>query len=287
MTGDGNQASSLWHRPDLAPRLRAGEGLTGMVLKMPAPALVELAGHIGFDLIVLDTEHGPADGSMLEDHLRAAASAGIPAIVRVTGNNPAQILHALDGGAAGIIVPHVDTADQAAAAASAAHYPPHGSRGFALSTRAGRYGTAKVAEHLQQAEQRTLVIAQIENATAIPNVGAIAATPRLDALWIGPSDLSLSLGHPGQPAHPDVVAAIDHIAAHLQAAGNSRLCVLARDENDARQWRRRGAAIVLFSAIDIIAARFAALTADALRQPLGLSPDGALQHPAQPANETN
>ncbi|MCP9977754.1 SDR family oxidoreductase [Actinomadura madurae] len=174
---------------------------------------------------------------MLENHIRAADSAGVPVLVRVTANQPVQILHALDAGAAGVIVPHVDTAEQAAAAVRAAHYPPHGSRGFALSTRAGRYGATRTDVHMRTAE-RTLVIAQIEDVAALPHVAAIAATPRLDAVWVGPSDLSLSLGRPGRPDHPDVLAAIDRIVADTHRAANAKLCVLARDEREAA----RGAA---------------------------------------------
>lgn len=287
MTREDHQARRL---PGLAARLRAGEGLAGVILKMPAPALVEVAGHVGFDMIVLDTEHGPSGGGILEHHLRAAAAARIPAVVRVAANDPAYILQALDGGAAGVIIPHVDSAEQAAAAARAAHYPPFGCRGFALSTRAGSYGTTGVLDHLRAAEQNTLVIAQIEDRVAVPHIQAITATPRLDAVWVGPSDLSLSLGHPGQPGHPEVAAAIDQIAAHTQAPSSPRLCVLARDEQDARQWRQRGAAVVFFSAVDIIASRLAAIARDALpsglREPLVPGSDGARQSAPQPRAET-
>ncbi|MCQ0010753.1 HpcH/HpaI aldolase family protein [Actinomadura madurae] len=198
---------------------------------------------------------------MLENHIRAADSAGVPVLVRVTANQPVQILHALDAGAAGVIVPHVDTAEQAAAAVRAAHYPPHGSRGFALSTRAGRYGATRTDVHMRTAE-RTLVIAQIEDVAALPHVAAIAATPRLDAVWVGPSDLSLSLGRPGRPDHPDVLAAIDRIVADTHRAANAKLCVLARDEREAGSWRRRGADIVLFNALDVIRASLALLASE-------------------------
>ncbi|GAA3924598.1 aldolase/citrate lyase family protein [Actinomadura viridis] len=249
MTGSGILPGP--HLDRLAARLRSGAAVTGVVLKMPGAALVELAGHVGFDLVVLDTEHGPAGGELLENHVRAADSAGVPVVVRVSSNRPEQILHALDAGAAGVIVPHVDTADQAAAAVRAAHYPPHGSRGFALSTRAGRHGAARTDRHIRDAE-RTLVIAQIEDVAAIPHVAEIAATPRLDAVWVGPGDLSLSVGRPGDLDHPDVTAAIDRIVTDAQGARNAKLCVIVRDEREARSWRSRGAAIVLYNAIDVI-----------------------------------
>src|SRR5262245_35125759 len=105
---------------------------------MPAPATLELAGHTGFDFALIDTEHGIADGQQLEHHLRAADSAGLDCVVRVGANDSTEILRALDAGARGVVVPHVTTAAEAAAAVRAAHYPPIGKRGLALSTRAGR-----------------------------------------------------------------------------------------------------------------------------------------------------
>lgn len=249
----------------LAWRWRSGMELTGVIVKMPAPALLELACYAGFDVVVIDTEHGPTGGGLLEDHLRAADAAGIPVIIRVGKCDPAEILAALDAGAHGVIVPHVSTAADARAAVDAAHYPPVGARGFALSTRAGRYGTTTAEQHLTSAADRTLVIAQIEDASAIEHSAAIAATPHLDGVWIGPSDLSLALGHPGNPAHPEVAAAIDTITHAVRRANSARLCALAADPAQARDWRERGASLVLFSAIDIIASRFSQLTG--VRQP--------------------
>ncbi|WP_051791457.1 HpcH/HpaI aldolase family protein [Amycolatopsis jejuensis] len=252
----------------IAKRLRAGEGLVGVVLKMPAPALAELAGHVGLDLIVLDTEHGPNNADLLEHHIRAADSAEIPVLVRVSANDRTQILTALDAGATGVIVPHVNTAEEAAAAVRAAHYPPMGDRGFALSTRAGRYGTKRPESHIGDAANHTIVIVQVEDAAAIPHVADIAATSRLDAIWVGPSDLSMSLGHPSQFSHPEVVAALDEIESKIRSAHNARLCVIVRKKDDSRKWRRRGAGIVLFSAMEVIGDQFAEFASDAIADEL-------------------
>jgi 4-hydroxy-2-oxoheptanedioate aldolase len=212
-----------------------------------------LVGHAGFDLVVIDTEHGSADHTELEHHLRAADSADIPALVRVGSNDPVAILRALDAGAAGVIVPHVGDVGEAQAAVRAAHYPPAGRRGLALSTRAGRYGTLPLDEHLAAAAASTLVVAQLEDEHAVPHSGRIAATPGLNAVWIGPSDLSLSLGLPGQLNHPTVVGAIDHIAAEVTASAHCALCVLADSVEQALSWQRRGARIVLFNSTAILA----------------------------------
>jgi 4-hydroxy-2-oxoheptanedioate aldolase len=247
-------------RPFLAARIAGGDTACGVIVKMPAPALVELAGYTGFDLVVIDTEHGSADDTDLEHHLRAAGSAGIPALVRVGSNDPLLILHALDAGAAGVIVPHVSDPEAARAAVRAAHYPPTGNRGLALSPRAGRYGTLPLHEHLADAAESTIVVAQVEDKHAVPRSAQIAATPGLNAVWIGPSDLSLSLGLPGQLSHPTVAGAIDHIAAEVTASSHCALCVLVDSAEQAAAWRQRGARIVLFSSTAILAGQFRKVT---------------------------
>jgi 4-hydroxy-2-oxoheptanedioate aldolase len=247
--------------PPLAARIAAGETVHGVIVKMPSPAVVELAGHTGFDLVVIDTEHGAGDHTELEHHLRAADSAGIPALVRVGRNDPLFILRALDAGAVGVIVPHVTHAVEAHAAVRAAHYPPHGTRGLALSTRAGRHGTAPLHQHLAQARADTIVIAQVEDKDAVGHAAEIAATPDLNAVWIGPSDLSLSLGLPGQMEHPEVLAAIDRIADDVLASANCDLCVLVDSIEQAQSWRDRGARIVLFNSTAILAHEFGNIAA--------------------------
>jgi 4-hydroxy-2-oxoheptanedioate aldolase len=195
----------------LAARLRGEEPLRLLFVKMPCPAEVELAAAAGFDAIIIDTEHGSSDG--LEHHLRAADASGLPALVRVPTVDLAPILRALDAGASGIVVPHVSDANLAQAAVAAAHYPPRGHRGLALTTRAGRYGTATVAEHLARAGAETLVVVQIEDADALECATEILGVDGVDAVLIGATDLSVSLGHPGAPSHPKVAAAISDIEA--------------------------------------------------------------------------
>jgi 4-hydroxy-2-oxoheptanedioate aldolase len=256
-------------KQSLASRIRAGEFLVGLVVKMPCPAVVEAAGHAGFDLIVIDTEHGVGDSADLEHHLRAADSAGIDAIVRVGSNERLQILRALDAGATGVIVPHVDTPHDAELAVQAAHYPPEGARGLATSTRAGRHSTATLAEHIVRARRDTVVIAQVEDRHAVTWAHDIAATPRLNAVWLGPSDLSMSLGHPGDLTHPDVATAIDAIVDGVGSAAKAALCVLVDAEDEIAPWRARGATIALFAATGLIATRFKELTTEAKPAPHG------------------
>jgi 4-hydroxy-2-oxoheptanedioate aldolase len=236
-----------------------GERLVGLIVKIPSPAMIEAAGHAGLDLIVLDTEHGAADTADLEHHLRAADSADIPVIVRVGANNALDILRALDAGATGVVVPHVDDADQAESATAAAYYPPFGTRGLATSTRAGYQSTGTLRAHIARAHRETVVFAQIEDRTAIPHARRIASTPRLDAVWLGPTDLSMSLGHPGDLRHPDVDRAISSVVDAVNEAATARLCVIVDSEDDVDTWSRRGASIFLYSAHKLLADRFAAL----------------------------
>jgi 4-hydroxy-2-oxoheptanedioate aldolase len=243
----------------LAQRLRAGETLAGLIIKMPGAATIEMAGHSGFDLVVIDTEHGAGDVLDLEHHLRAADSVGIPALVRVGSRAPIEILRVLDAGATGIIVPRVTDAATVRKVVSAAHYPPVGRRGLATSTRAGRHGMTSVADHVRDAADSTVVIVQLEDAEAVPKVEAIAATRHLDAVFVGPTDLSSSLGHPGDLAHPEVAEAIDHVAEAVVTAEDTALCVLVGDEIEAERWRQRGAGVLLFSAASLFSNRLCAL----------------------------
>ncbi|MGW3950254.1 HpcH/HpaI aldolase family protein [Streptomyces sp. NPDC004752] len=239
-------------KPPLASRIAADDAVSGLIVKMPCAQVVELAGHLGFDFVLIDTEHGLSDSAELEHHLRAADAAGISALVRIGSNDPLSVLRALDAGATGVVVPHISTQAEARAAVSAAHYPPHGSRGLALSTRAGRSGTISIQQHLADAAASTVVVAQAEDIEAVDNIGAIVETDRLNAVWFGPSDLSMSLGRPGELHHPEVSAAIDKIVESVLAAPACRLAVLVDTVEDAMQWRARGASMLLFNHTTIL-----------------------------------
>jgi 4-hydroxy-2-oxoheptanedioate aldolase len=260
MTGNSTLETGI---RSLVSRIRRREQLLGLIVKMPNPALVEVAGHLGYDFVLLDTEHGSGDTLEIEHHLRAADSAGIDVIVRVGANDQLQVLRALDSGAKGVIAPHVDTPDAAMAAVSAAHYPPVGTRGLAASTRAGRHSTGTLADHVDRARRETTVIVQIEDKKAVQHAAAIAATEYVDAVWLGPGDLSMSFGHPGDLTHPDVAAAIDSIVDDVTRTENTALCVVVDSEDDIPYWRHRGASILVFVASNILMARFRELLKNA------------------------
>lgn len=186
-------------------RLRQRERLIGTMLTMPAPAVAEMCADAGFDWLFIDMEHGALD---LHDVERIAQSVGerCACVVRVPSNDRVWIGKILDLGVSGIIVPQVNSADEAARAVSAAKYPPQGTRGVGLG-RASRYG-AQLNEYLAQANDETAVIVQIEHADAVQNVESIAQVAGVDAFMIGPFDLSGSFGKPGRIGDDDVQAAI-------------------------------------------------------------------------------
>lgn len=234
----------------LSVRLRGDEQLIGLLVKMPGPAIIELAGFAGFDFVVIDTEHG--DAGSLEHHLRAAEAADIPALVRVGEGTDIEILRALDAGAVGVIVPHVTSAAQAAAVVSAGHYPPHGHRGLSGTTRAGRHGLIPLSQVIAAAKNETIVLAQIEDREAIDKAGAIAGTDGLNGIFLGRTDLSASLGHPAEAEHPEVLAAFDEIVSEV-ARTDSTLAVLVGTATEARGWFEHGARMVVFAAPSIFA----------------------------------
>lgn len=242
----------------LKARLKKHNLLHGLFVMIPSPAVVEMVGYAGFDFAILDTEHGAAGTEMLEHQLRAADACGLPALVRTVNPDAGEILRAMEAGACGVLVPHVMTAEGAAAIVSAAHYPPLGARGMATTSRAGRHGTTTVASHLEQAKERTIVMVQIEDVAALPNVPAIARTPNIDAVFIGPADLAISMGYPGEPNHPKVVAAIQKIVQEVRDAGQV-VAGFAREEEDAKVLANQGITFICLSTTLVFSKRLVQL----------------------------
>ncbi len=242
----------------LKTRMQKRDLLHGLFVMIPSPAVVEMVGYAGFDFAILDTEHGAAGTEMLEHQLRAAEACGLAALVRTVSPDNGEILRALEAGASGVLVPHVTTPEDAAAIVRAAHYPPIGTRGMATTSRAGHHGITTVASHLQQAREKTIVMIQIEDAIALPNVSAIARTPNIDAVFIGPSDLAISLGFPGESNHPSVVAAIQKIIDDVHAAGQV-VAGFARDEEDALVLAKQGITFICLSTTLVFSRRLVQL----------------------------
>ncbi|MSR12995.1 MAG: 2,4-dihydroxyhept-2-ene-1,7-dioic acid aldolase [Gammaproteobacteria bacterium] len=195
-------------------RLRQREVLIGTIASLASPEAIEVLAGCGFDWLFLETEHAPVGPAELQ-HLIIAAH-GLPCVVRLPNHDEIGIKRAFDAGAAGIIVPQVNTAEQAAAIVAGAKFPPQGRRGVGVA-RANGYGYA-VAEYVARANDETAVIVQAEHIDAVHNIEAIVQVPGLDSVFVGPYDLSASMGRLGQLDHPEVVAAIKRVADVTLAA---------------------------------------------------------------------
>lgn len=223
----------------LKTKLERGETVFGTWTKIADPAAIEVLALAGFDFTVIDREHVAFDNERIFDLVRAAELSGICPIIRPRENNASLILHALDAGALGVQVPGIDTPDQARAVVRAAKYAPLGERGFATSHRAGGYGTVPMQDYLRLSNAETLVICYVESRAACENLAATAQIEGVDVLFIGPFDLSQSLGYIGQFDHPAVKGAIDQAIETTNAAGKVA-GIIAKDADEASFWAEKG-----------------------------------------------
>src|SRR4051794_7715787 len=189
----------------------------GTWLMAAAPATAEALGYSGFDFLVVDMEHVPIEVSDLATILRAIGCTPADAVVRLAWNDQVLVKRVLDAGAQTIMLPFVQTVEEARAAVSFAKYPPQGVRGVAAVHRGSRFGRA--VDYLKRANDEVAVIVQLETPEAIALLPEIAAVPGIDALFIGPGDLAAAMGHIGNIAHPDVQTLIEHAAKLAHAAG--------------------------------------------------------------------
>ena len=217
-------------------KLRQGDRLTGTFIKTPAHEIVEVLARTGLDFLCLDAEHAPFDRARLDACLAVSCALDMPTFVRIPDGSPSRILTTLDAGATGIVVPHVDSVDKAQAIAKAARFGK-GGRGFAGSTRWAGFATRQMGEVLKQTEE-TVVIAQIEEPSGVDAAGAIAATDGIDALFIGPADLSVAYGHETLD-NPDLNAAFESVG---EACRNEMkgFMTWVPSASAAVEWRQRG-----------------------------------------------
>lgn len=201
-------------RPNEVKRkLREGAPVVGCFVGIPSPEVVEICGYVGFDYVMIDAEHGPMTTESAYHMVLAAEASRTTPFIRVPHNDAPTILRHLDIGAAGVMVPQVNSVDEARAVVEAVKYHPHGRRGLA-PTRAADYGLrTTLRDYTVNANDETLVIVQIENIAAVPHVAEISRVPGVDVLFVGPSDLAQSMGYPGQLDHPEVLETIEQICA--------------------------------------------------------------------------
>jgi 4-hydroxy-2-oxoheptanedioate aldolase len=193
----------------------------GLSVMIPSPQTVEMAAGVGFDWVLIDCEHGSIGIESVEPMIMAAEAAGLTPIVRPASNAARNIQQVLDLGAMGVQVPHVMTAQDARAAVAAVKYHPLGIRSMAAGIRAQKYGTMSTDDYIETANRETLVCIQLEDAEAIDNADEILNVEGVDVFFIGPSDLSQSMGHPGNPKAAPVAKAIDDTLAKIVAANRT------------------------------------------------------------------
>lgn len=222
--------------------LKAGQSQIGLWVGLADANVAEVLAGCGFDWLLLDGEHAPNDVRTVLAQLRAVAPYPVHPIVRPVQGDVALIKQYLDVGAQTLLVPMIDTPEQATMMAKAMRYPPHGIRGVgAALARASRWN--QVTDYLKQADEEMCLLVQAESTLAVKNLHAIAAVEGVDGVFFGPADLSASMGYRGQPAHPEVVKTILEGIATVRAAGKAA-GILMGDLKMAKMYLDAGAQFV-------------------------------------------
>jgi len=229
----------------LKSRLKNGEVVVGPFVNLASGALIEIAAYAGFDFVILDTEHGPLDIQTTETLCRVAAGVGISPIVRVRKNDPPQVLRALDIGAEGVQVPQICTGADAESLVHSAKYAPEGMRGVSPYTRAARYFSdgSKIFERLNA---ESMILVHVEGTEGLENLDDIVKVPGLDVIFLGPYDLSQSLGIPGQVNDPWVVDRMREASKQINDAGLT-VGTFADGPDSANKWIEAGVRYISMS----------------------------------------
>lgn len=202
----------------LKTRLAAGEVTHGLWVGMADPYAAEIAGTAGFDWLLLDGEHAPNDIRSLSAQIAVLGASASHPVVRLRDDDPAGIKQALDIGAQTLLIPMIESAEQAQAAMRACLYPPEGIRGVGSSlARASRFNA--VGDYLTTANDQICLLVQVESRAGLAALDDMLAIPRLDGVFIGPSDLAADMGHLGQSGHPEVTAAVLDALRRISASG--------------------------------------------------------------------
>lgn len=220
------------------------ELLVGTFVKTPSMMLAEVLSQTALDTVCIDAEHSPFDRKDIDASIMAYRAGGMPSLVRVQSSAPEQILNALDCGATGVVVPHVDSVEKAQAVAKACKFGA-GGRGYAGSTRAAAYASRTVAENLEANKNETVVIAQIEDLSAFDDIEGIAAVDGIDCLFIGMMDLTVALGETSASAQ----VVIDHALKVCEAAKkyNRSVGIFVPSTNDIPFWQEQGVSLFLMA----------------------------------------
>lgn len=238
--------------------LHAGTQQIGLWCAVPSNYVSEILAGAGFDWLVLDTEHAPNELPNVFNQLQSMVGYATQPVVRVPWNDAVTLKRFLDIGTQSFLIPMVQDAEEARAAVAATRYPPDGIRGYAVASRATRFG--RIGDYFTRYADEMCVLVQVETMEALEKVEEIAAVPGVDGIFIGPGDLSASMGLLHQPTHPKVVDAIEDGLRRIRAAGNRGGVLVVGDEALARRYMAAGS---VFTAVGVDAALFAR-SADAL-----------------------
>ncbi|MEB3180898.1 MAG: aldolase/citrate lyase family protein [Nostocaceae cyanobacterium] len=218
----------------LKQKLKRGEVVIGPFMNCAYPAFIEICGHAGFDFAVIDMEHGALHTLVAEDLCRAADCVGLAPVVRVRKNDAPQIQRALDIGSAGVQVPQIETKEDAEACVKASKYSPLGARGLSFGTRAGMY-TSAGTQITDQLNAESLVVIHVEGIRGVENLAEIVSVPHIDVIFLGPYDLSQSLGIPGQVRDPRVIDLMQQCISIIRSTGKA-VGTFTDNPETAKQW---------------------------------------------------
>jgi 4-hydroxy-2-oxoheptanedioate aldolase len=228
--------------------LKEGKVVYGPWCTIPSAAVINVIAATGVDFVIIDMEHGPLSFETVEDMIRAAEVEDCSAVVRVAKNDETLILSALDVGACGVIVPHIETRDNVELAISFTKYYPLGTRGLSPFTRAGGYSLYNAKDHAKKQNEKTLLILLLEGKAGIENLEEILSInnieTKVDAIYIGAYDLSQALGFPGQVDHPDVRGTMERCIARINKSRIAAGGYVAKDENDIKWMRDMGMQLI-------------------------------------------
>jgi 4-hydroxy-2-oxoheptanedioate aldolase len=242
----------------LKRNLQAGRKQCGCWLSLASHTSAEICAGAGFDWVLIDTEHAPAELHAVHHQIHAAAAYPSSIVVRAAWNDTVVIKRLLDLGVQTLLLPYVQNVEEAKRAVAAVRYPPRGVRGVSSNSRSNRFG--RVKDYFQHADNEVCLIVQIETRAAVAQIEAIAAIDGIDGLFIGPQDLAADHGHLGNPGHPEVQAAIADALTRMKKTGKIP-GILAFAEADAPRWMEHGALFVAVTSDQFILARETAAVA--------------------------
>lgn len=243
-------------RNHIKQMLEEGKKTVGAWLQIASPFTAEIMSRAGFDWLIIDMEHGPGDILTLISQLQAMNGSGVVPLVRAPWNDFVTIKRILDAGAYGLLIPYVNTGEEAEMAVQACMYPPDGIRGVAGSPRAPGYGQNSL-DYIRAANDEILIMTAVETPEAVANLDGILAVERLDGVFIGPMDLSTNMGRLGNPQHPEVQDAIATVERKVLDAGKF-LSTVAGTWEQAQGLYERGYQMVMVMADGVSLGKLAA-----------------------------